>query len=285
MELGTSGKTKVGKLIYGGYGLGKREDGSAVFIPNVVPGEIVEYEIDGSQGGIPVGRVVRIVDKSEKRRDMPCEYAGECGGCDWGHLEYDEQVRRKKEIFLDCIDRIGKFDRPQDIEIFTAAEFGYRMRAQAKVDHQNKSVGFYRKKTNEVIKVIKCPLLVDEINDVLAKLNFGMMSGISNDVKTIKILAGDGVASYPVINGLTGAKTEVGVDGVRFLVDGGSFFQSNRYLLKALGRWAGGIINGKTCFDLYGGIGFFSMMLADNFTNIILVENIAAQVRAAERNF
>ncbi|MDR2578007.1 MAG: methyltransferase [Chitinispirillales bacterium] len=275
---------KIEKLVFGGYGLGRGENG-VVLIPGVAPGEVVEYEGDGSQGGAAVGRVLRVVDKSPKRRDAPCVYAGECGGCGWLHLSYDEQVRCKKEIFLDCIDRIGKFERPDDIENFTADEFGYRMRAQVKVDHQNRRAGFYRRKSNDVVRIDKCPLLVDEINDVLMKLNSGMACRVPDNFKAVKLLAGKNIASYPRIDGLTGGDTEIDVAGVKFLADGGSFFQSNRFLLETLGRWGSGFVDGGYCLDLYGGVGFFSLMLADNFDDVVLVENVAAQVKAAKRNF
>jgi 23S rRNA (uracil1939-C5)-methyltransferase len=143
--------------------------------------------------------------------------------------------------------------------------------------------------------------LDERLNGVLAGLNGGMINKIytaaagridnnNSDkyragVSSVKILAGNVAASSPVINGLTGAATEIDVSGIRFLADGGSFFQSNGFLLERLGRWAGGLLGGGYCLDLYGGIGFFSLMLADDFDEIALVENVAKQVSAAKRNF
>ena len=275
---------KIEKLVFGGCGLG-RDGGEVVLIPGVAAGEIVEYDDDGLRGGVRVGRVRRIVSESPCRRAAPCVHAGVCGGCDWLHLQYDEQARCKKEIFLDCIDRIGKFDRLNDIPVFTAAEFGYRIRAQIKIDRQNKIAGFYRKKSNTVVKIDKCPLLADDINGVLAKLNAGMIDTVPDGVKAIKCLAGNRLSAYPPISGLASADTEICVAGIKFFADGGSFFQANKFLLETLGGWAGEFIGGKYCLDLYGGIGFFSLMLADNFTEIVLAENVAAQVRAAQWNF
>jgi len=303
------GTVKIEKLVFGGSGLGRDGDG-VVLIPGALPGETVEYGDDGLKGGARVGRVRRILERSPHRRDAPCSYAGDCGGCDWLHFAYDEQVRCKKEIFLDCADRIGKFDRPDDVEVFTAAEFGYRMRAQIKVDHPRSRAGFFRRKTNDVVRVDRCPLLVDEISGVLAGLNSGALRGIGNDVGSVRVLAGNDTASSPVIPGLTLASTEIDVAGIRFLAGGGSFFQSNRFLLETLGRWARGFVNSesvgdksadagavnnkfansgvvskKRCLDLYGGIGFFSLMLADDFADVTLVENVRAQVADARRNF
>jgi 23S rRNA (uracil1939-C5)-methyltransferase len=309
----------IEKLVFGGCGLG-RDGGGVVLIPGALPDETVEYEDDGLKGGTRVGRVRKVLEKSPHRRDAPCPHAGDCGGCDWLHFSYDEQVRQKKEIFLDCVDRIGKFHRPNDIEAFTAAEFGYRMRAQIKIDRERNCAGFFRRKTNDVVRVDRCPLLVDEINGVLTELNSGAVRGIGEDVKSVRVLAGNDTASSPVIGGLTRAGTEIDVAEIKFLADGGSFFQSNKFLLETLGRWASGFVNNesvndksaddnavnnisvddnvvknksansgfvnkKRCLDLYGGIGFFSLMLAGDFAGVTLVENVKAQVEDARRNF
>ncbi|MDR2694664.1 MAG: 23S rRNA (uracil(1939)-C(5))-methyltransferase RlmD [Chitinispirillales bacterium] len=325
---------RIEKLVFGGHGFAKDGKG-VVLIPDAAAGDVVEVEENGAKGGVRSGRIVKIVDPSPHRREPPCPYAGECGGCDWLHLYYDEQVRCKKDILIECLTRIGKFDYPHDVEIFTADEFGYRIRAQIKVDYENGCAGFFRKKTNDVVRVDSCLLLDERLNGVLAGLN-GEINGLrrharndviarrcielaelvylgvsqmsestkqsgridsigsdsninscdkTNAVSSIKVLVGDSVASDPVIDGLTDAATEINVSGIKFLADGGSFFQSNGFLLERLGRWAKGCLGGGFCLDLYGGIGFFSLMLADDFEEIILVENVAGQIRAAERNF
>jgi len=300
---------KIEKLVFGGHGLA-RDGNGVMLIPDVAVDDVVEVEEDGAKGGVRIGRVLKIVSPSPHRREPLCRYAGECGGCDWLHISYDEQVRRKKDILIDCVKRIGKFDYPRDVEVFTADEFGYRIRAQVKVDYAHNAAGFFRKKTNDVVRVDRCPLLDERLNGVLAGLNGGKIRGINtinginnntinnggsqpshvskkyiDGVGSVKMLAGNSLASDPVIDGLTDAATEINVSGIKFLADGGSFFQSNGFLLETLGRWAKGSLGGGFCLDLYGGIGFFSLMLADDFEEIVLAENVSSQVRAAERNF
>lgn len=296
---------KIEKLVFGGHGLA-RDGNGVMLIPDTAAGDVVEVEEDGVKGGARIGRLAKIVSPSPYRREPPCRYAGECGGCDWLHIFYDEQVRRKKDILIDCLKRIGKFDYPRDVEVFTADEFGYRIRAQVKVDYARNAAGFFRKKTNDVVRIDKCLLLDGRLNGALARLNENGINNIDSvnniinnggappsrvgkkyidGIGSVKMLAGDRLASDPVINGLTAASTEINVSGIKFSADGGSFFQSNGFLSEKLGRWAKGCLGGGFCLDLYGGIGFFSLMLADDFDEIISVENVAKQVRAAERNF
>ncbi|MDR2729219.1 MAG: hypothetical protein LBB56_08795 [Chitinispirillales bacterium] len=274
---------KIEKMVYGGCGLGRSENG-VILIQGVIPGELVEYEPRGTRGGVQEGELFRVLEESPLRRNPPCEHAGVCGGCDWLYMKYDEQIRRKKEVFEDCISRIGKIKYHTDIEIFTANEFGYRIRAQIKIDRQNGRAGFYRKKTNNVVKINRCPLLADEINTLLTKLNSGT-AALPPDTSSIKVLSGEKIASCPALHGLTDKQTVINVGSRKFLASGGSFFQANKFLIETLGNWARPFIGGGVCMDLYGGIGFFSLMFADIFSGGVLVENDAKQVSDANENF
>ncbi|MCL2688986.1 MAG: hypothetical protein FWE57_03960 [Chitinispirillia bacterium] len=280
---------RIEKMVYGGFGLGRGENG-VVLIPGVIPGELVEYESLGTHGGVQKGEAVRIIEESPMRRNPAslCEHAGECGGCDLLYMGYDEQVRCKKEVFVECVNRIGKIkfdDGVDDIEIFTANEFGYRRRAQIKIDHENSCVGFYRKKSNDVVKINRCPLLADEINTILTKLNSDKALLPSPDISSVKILSGEKVAANPPLPNLTETQTVISVGDKKFSASGSSFFQSNQFLALKLGSWARPFIGGESCMDLYGGIGFFSLMFADIFNSGILVENDARQVSASKQNF
>jgi len=277
---------RIEKMVYGGFGLGRGENG-VVLIPGVIPGELVEYEPRGTHGGVQKGEVTRIIEESHNRRNPVslCEHAGECGGCDWLYIRYEEQVRCKKEVFLDCITRIGKIKFNDEIEIFTANEFGYRRRAQIKIDNENRYAGFYRKKSNDVVKINRCPLLADEINTLLTKLNSNTALLQSIETASIKILSGEKIAASPLLSDLTVGQTMINAGNRKFLVSGGSFFQSNQFLVEKLGTWARPFIGGDSCMDLYGGIGFFSLMFADIFNSGILVENDERQVSAANHNF
>ena len=251
-----------------------------LFIPDVVPGETVEYRIEGKQEGVPLAKPVRIIEASKDRRNPDCPYFNECGGCDWLYIDYQRQVEIKKEIFIDCLKRIAKINEIPSINIFTSPEKSYRMRAQLKVD--NKNYGFYKKKTNEVIRITQCPLLTGPCNSVLDALNKTMhqVNG-----KSVKVIAGDNhVASDPEIDGITKSQTEITVGSCKFLVYGDSFFQSNTFLTEIMGSWASPMTNGGTCVDLYGGTGFFSVILGKLFEKGFLIESVKSQVEIAKHN-
>ena len=270
----------VEKLIYGGLGLARTSSG-IIFISDVLPGEVVEFEIEGKLQGVPLARPLSIVSPSEKRRTPACPYFGECGGCDWLYIDYDLQIQIKKEIFIDCLKRIGKVREIPEIECFNSPEHEYRIRAQLKIDRYG-NCGFYRKMSHEVIKINRCPLLTTQCNAILKFIN---ESDSCVNSESVKILAGNnGVASDPVFDGITQSHVDISVGENTFLAYGDSFFQSNRFLTEVMGIWASPMVKGDFCVDLYGGTGFFSIMLGKLFAKGTLVESVSSQVEIAEHN-
>lgn len=271
----------IEKLIFGGLGLARTENG-VIFVTDCVPGETVQCNVEGKQQGVPVATVVEIVKQSAFRRQPACKYFGECGGCDWLYIDYEFQVQNKKEIFLDCLKRIGKVISVPEIDIFTSPETNYRIRAQFK-GSSSVGYGFFKRKTNDIVRLDYCPLLNDKCNNILSYIN---KKGFrSTGAKDLKLIAGaNGSASQPVISGITKDTSSIEFGAFNFKVYGDSFFQSNNYLLESMGTWASKWVGGEFCVDLYGGTGFFSVMLGKSFSSGILIENVNAQVELARYN-
>lgn len=275
---------KIEKLIFGGMALA-RVDGKALFVEGGLPGEIVRAELSGKKGGVDYYNVSDIIGKSEKRRDPNCQYYGICGGCDWLHVDYSEQLKSKEEIFKEQLQRVGKISEFPEIEIFKAKEYGYRIRAQIKVDQTNNSLGFFKKGSNDIVDISNCPLLSNSLNEIL-KNKENVLLSVDDDTKQIKLLdSGEQIISFPVIDGFTEPNGIKRVDDKEFMISGKNFFQSNQFLLSDMGNWVKKNAEGKTFIDMYGGLGFFSVFVGDRFENGILVESDRKMVKAATKNF
>lgn len=271
---------KIEKLVYGGYGLARTGSG-VVFVRYVLPGEVVDAVIESKANGSRYAFPQKVLESSPARREPRCRYSGECGGCDWLYIDYNEQLRCKKEIFEDCFRRIGKLEIPEP-QLFHSPEFAYRIRAQIKVSE--KCAGFFMKKTNSIVNISDCPLLSDSLNSLLKNDLAGILK--PEKVLNLKVISGEKrTASFPVLKGLTFDKTEIRTGGNLFEVNGDSFFQSNQFLLEQMGLWAINDAEGGRCVDLYGGVGFFSVMLGKKFDSLILVESQKENISEASRNF
>ena len=274
----------IEKLVHGGMGLARTDEG-VVFVSDVAPGEIVGIVPEKAIGGQACARPVAIVEPAACRRAPPCEYFGTCGGCDWLHLSYGDQLSIKRDIFIESLRRIGKIDLTVDCEMLDSPEFEYRQRCQFKIDLGSARAGFYKRKSREVVSISRCPLLMPELNSLLKALPRSIGS-LSRDASQIRAIVGsDGhAASSPQLQNLTGHGAIIRVGPHSFMVSGESFFQGNRYLSEKLGAWPLDVLEGDLCVDLYGGVGFFSVFLGKRFSRGTLVDDVLAQVKLARLN-
>lgn len=83
------------------------------FVPYCVPGDVVDLQITKKKSSFMEARVERYVRYSEKRATPVCPHYGECGGCKWQILPYEEQIRYKQQQILDNLTRIGKVELPE----------------------------------------------------------------------------------------------------------------------------------------------------------------------------
>jgi len=83
-----------------------------VFIPYVVPGDVIDLQITRKKNKYAEGKPVRFVRFSQNRTEAFCEHFGICGGCKWQILPYSEQLRYKQKQVTDNLTRIGKIELP-----------------------------------------------------------------------------------------------------------------------------------------------------------------------------
>jgi len=274
----------IEKLVYGGLGLARTDQG-ILFVSDVLPNEKVYAAFDHNHAGRKNAVPVSIETPSPHRRKPPCGHFGICGGCDWLFGDYEVQLSCKKEIFIECLTRIGKIAHAPDCEVFPSPEFAYRRRVQFKVNKAKNALGFYQRGSHEVVSIAHCPLLVPDLNSLLASAE-EIIPFLPSSIIQIKSIAGGRhcIASSPVIGDRTFAHTEIRVGGYSFLVSGDGFFQGNAYLCEKLGTWGTGVVNGDYFVDLYGGVGFFSIMLHQCFSKGLIIDAIEPQIALALQN-
>lgn len=88
-------------------------DDLVVFVPYVIPGDVVDLQITRKKNKYAEGKVVRFVSKSPNRVEAFCEHFGICGGCKWQVLPYSEQLKFKQKQVTDNLTRIGKIELPE----------------------------------------------------------------------------------------------------------------------------------------------------------------------------
>lgn len=94
-----------------------RVDDLVIFVPFVVPGDVVDIQVTRKKNKYCEGEAVNIHRHSEDRTEPFCKYFGVCGGCRWQNLIYDKQLVWKQQIVKDALQRIGKVELPEFLPI------------------------------------------------------------------------------------------------------------------------------------------------------------------------
>ena len=99
-----------------------RVNGKAVFIENVVPGDVVDIQIFKNKKDWAEGFPLRFKKYSNERVAPFCEHFGVCGGCQWQHLPYEKQLQYKQQQVKDNLTRIAKIELPEINAIIGCSE-------------------------------------------------------------------------------------------------------------------------------------------------------------------
>ena len=153
-----------------GQGIAKVE-GCAVFVPNAIAGELCRIRIEKAAKTWAAGKIVEILEKSPHRINRACPVAKLCGGCDFWHMDYEEETRLKADRVRQCLNRIGG-EALEQMPILAAPECtGYRNKAQYPVSRQKGRVfaGVFKAGTHQVVENSRC-LILPEQTDAVKKI-------------------------------------------------------------------------------------------------------------------
>ena len=143
-------------------------EGCAVFIPNAIAGERVLVRIEKAQKTWAAGKIVELLEKSPHRVNRECPVAKLCGGCDFWHMDYEEESRLKAERVRQCLNRLGG-EALEEVPILAAPTcYGYRNKAQYPVAQKKGRAfaGFFRAGTHDVVENRRCLILPTETDAV-----------------------------------------------------------------------------------------------------------------------
>jgi 23S rRNA (uracil1939-C5)-methyltransferase len=292
---------KIEKLVYGGEGL-SRSDGEVVFTPFVLPGELVEASRSGARRQAERASLVRVVEPAPERVAPACPYFFRCGGCHYQHASYEAQLRFKRSILAETLRRAGKIEFDAErIQVIAGEPYGYRNRSQFHLE--NGRIGYREMHSHKLVAIEECPISSPKINEVIRALNrlvrdrrwprFVSSIEVFTDERQVQWNVRG--ASQPVarrffdwladeVPGSVAGPLEYTVGGDTFLISGDSFFQVNRFLLPDLVECAVGDATGDLAWDLYAGVGLFSLPLARKFREVVAVESSASAAHDLERN-
>lgn len=166
----------IEKLIYGGDGLaripatGDERRGKTIFVPYVLPGEVVEASVVEERKGYTRAALVEVLNPSPARVTPPCPHFGVCGGCQYQHSDYTAQLEDKRQILHETILRGAKLALPH-IEVHSGEPYGFRNRTRMKIAVEPEfALGYYRQGSHDLEPVRNCLISSPLINRAIALL-------------------------------------------------------------------------------------------------------------------
>lgn len=167
-----------------GVSVAKAPDGKVIFLPNVVPGDVVDIQTLKKRKAYYEGKATKIHTYSKDRTEPVCEHFGVCGGCKWQNMKYEKQLFYKNQEVSNNLKRIGKIELPEFEEILGSKEqffyrnkmeFGFsnaRWMTEAEIqsgkefDNKN-ALGFHIPRMwDKILDIDKCHLQADPSNAI-----------------------------------------------------------------------------------------------------------------------
>lgn len=153
---------------YSSEGLGiARIDGQVVFVHGAVRGETCDVLVMKVLKNAAFGKIAALADPSPARRQPDCPYYGRCGGCDFRHMSYEEELWAKRARVQDALTRIGGAEVTVEEILGAEQPLHYRNKSIYPISPAGE-VGFYRARSHQVVHVEHCLIQKPEA-DALAQ--------------------------------------------------------------------------------------------------------------------
>lgn len=165
-----------------GSGVGKTDEGIAVFVPLSAIGDKLSVRILKAKKTYAFGKIEEILVPSPSRIEPDCPVFSKCGGCIWRHISYEEECNIKQQKVIDAVKRIGGIDSVEFKPIIKSDNImRYRNKAQFPVGldkNGSLQIGFYSFHSHRIVDCSDCALqpevftkVIDITRDFLQKTN------------------------------------------------------------------------------------------------------------------
>src|SRR5690554_3506523 len=167
-----------------GVSVAKAPEGQVIFVPNVVPGDVVDVKTFKKRKSYFEGKAIRFHQYSQDRVEPVCQHFGDCGGCKWQNMTYDKQLFYKNQEVYNNLKRIGKVELPEFEPILgSKKQFFYRNKMEfsfsdsrwitekeiAEIENidRGNALGFHIPKMwDKILDIEKCHLQQDPSYDI-----------------------------------------------------------------------------------------------------------------------
>lgn len=273
---------KIVNLDHFGRGIAKTD--KTIFVEDALIDEIVDVEITIDKKKYSEGKVIKYIKKSPLRVASKCKYYDKCGGCNLLHISYEEQLKFKENKVKEIIKKFSGLDCVG--KIVPSVQYNYRNKVTL---HVNKKIGYYQKKSYDIINIDDCLIADKRINSLIKKLNNIDLNSIKKIVirvtnKEIMLVITNGkinidefkeVDTIIVDNQILKGKGYIleEINNLKFVISPNSFFQVNRIgMINIYNQVLKYVDNSMNVLDLYCGTGTIGLYIAHKVKDVLGIE-------------
>jgi 23S rRNA (uracil1939-C5)-methyltransferase/tRNA (uracil-5-)-methyltransferase len=269
-----------------GLGIG-RVNNWVVMVPFVCIGELAKVRIFRNHKNYSEADLLEILEASSARVRPACPLFGKCGGCQYQHMDYAEQLNMKCMHVRETMLRLGGIDMCPSACIPSTEVYGYRSKItphfQRPKSMEKFPIGFLGvDRSSGLIDVEQCPIATEKINAELGLIREQTRASAETFKRGGTLLireTGEGVTTD------SGATVTESIGGFTFQFKAGAFFQNNPRTLPKIVNFIA--LSSGGCgylIDAYCGVGVFGICLAENFHSVLGIEIDSEAISFARTN-
>lgn len=275
---------KIDNITNLGAGVG-RLNGWVVLVPFVLKGERVRVQIYKNHANYSEADLLEVLEPSPDRVTPFCRHFGICGGCQYQHIAYSQQLALKTQHIAELFERQLRLQPKINTCIASPKLDHYRGKLTPhypRIKNGNEPIGFQKVGKFSLEDIENCPIATENINRALPKLRKNVRAKTTKRGGTLLLRDTlDGVTSTPreVVHQQVGNKI--------FEFYAGEFFQNNAAILPKFVDYILQQARGdgiRYLVDAYCGVGLFGICGADAFERVAGIEVNAEAIRQAQRN-
>ena len=280
---------EIQNLTNTGLGVGRNQDNWVVFVPFCIPGEKVKARIFRNHKNHSEADLIEILKSSEDRVPPKCKYYSECGGCQYQHIKYEEQLHWKKQQVVELLKHMtGTNSKVCDV-VPSPIHYHYRSKI---TPHFNKPkngkigpIGFQQYGRRSLVDIDSCEIAKKDINTSLKKIRDNILEKASSYKKGATILIRSDINDQ--IHTSSDSIAEEVVEDIKFNFTAGSFFQNNPFILNQFTKHVRNEAKSKKSkylIDAYCGAGLFALTSASAFEEVTGIEISEGSIFWAKKN-
>ncbi len=161
-------RADIASMAFKGYGVA-RVNGKVFFIPYSVVGDTAWIKTIEKKKNYSIGRLSQLIHPSPWRVNPPCPFFGQCGGCQWQHIDYRFHGELKKTILEEILKRLGGLKEIPPADVIPSPQpYGYRARIQLKI--RGARMGYCQERSHRVVDIDHCPIAHPLANQIISSL-------------------------------------------------------------------------------------------------------------------